>query len=271
MLAAPPPLAPSMCLISFAWRCHPRYELALIANRDEFHARPAAAAAPWDEAPHLLGGRDLEKGGSWLLLSAQGRFAAVTNVRVGGQPETGRRSRGALVMACAQATRPADAVVAALAADAAGFGRFNLLHGDGDTLFYAGNHPQFRARAVAPGLHALSNGDFDAAWPKARHAQSALVDWLHTEAMDTADPDLEPLFAALADTREAEDAELPDTGVGLALERRLSAAFIVGSDYGTRASTVLLIGGGQAQLIERRFGPHGVPLGESHHRLPWSD
>ena len=84
-----------MCLIAVAWRTHPRFELALIANRDEFHARPAVAAGADAERPDIYGGRDLQAGGSWLLASSRGRLAAVTNVRAGLQDNIAERSRGA--------------------------------------------------------------------------------------------------------------------------------------------------------------------------------
>ena len=79
-----------MCLIAFAWQVCPRYPLALIANRDEFHARPSTAAESQSDAPQVYGGRDLEKQGSWLQVSTRRRLAAVTNVRVGTQPDEAR-------------------------------------------------------------------------------------------------------------------------------------------------------------------------------------
>ncbi|MEZ6188620.1 MAG: NRDE family protein [Planctomycetota bacterium] len=72
-----------MCLILFAWRQHPRWQLAVAANRDEFHARRTRTAA--FEGP-LLAGKDLESGGTWLGVTRGGRFAAVTNVREPGVP-----------------------------------------------------------------------------------------------------------------------------------------------------------------------------------------
>uniref|UniRef100_UPI001576FFB4 NRDE family protein n=1 Tax=Burkholderia sp. L27(2015) TaxID=1641858 RepID=UPI001576FFB4 len=54
-----------MCLIAFAWNVHPRWRLLLAGNRDEFHARPSAPLARWDDVP-IIGGRDLQAGGTWL-------------------------------------------------------------------------------------------------------------------------------------------------------------------------------------------------------------
>jgi len=159
--------------------------------------------------------------------------------------------------------------LAALAPDAADHGRFNLLLCAGGELHFASNHPHFRTQALAPGLHAVSNGDLDAPWPKTQRLRSALAEWLDADASHGADPDFSSLWNALADPRKAADADLPDTGVGIELERHLSSPLIVGDTYGTRASSLLLVGGGEGRLLERRFGPHGVPLGGSDLRFPW--
>ena len=259
-----------MCLIAIGWRVHPRFELALIANRDEFHARTAVPAGPDPERPDLYGGRDLQAGGSWLLASTRRRLAAVTNVRAGLRGETAPRSRGALVRGFVDDDAAAEAHLATLAADAADYGRFNLLGWDGTTLAFASNHPRFSTHAVAPGVHAMSNGAFDATWPKSGHATRALRAWLDSPmsraAIDA--PALAPLFDALADTTPAPDAALPDTGVGIELERALSPPFVRGERYGTRCSTVVLVAADAITFVERRFGPDAQPLGETFARLP---
>jgi uncharacterized protein with NRDE domain len=259
-----------MCLIAVAWRAHPRFELALIANRDEFHARPAAPAGFDAEFPDVYGGRDLQAGGSWLLASTRGRLAAVTNVRAGRDAGAAPRSRGELVRAFASGTDSAIGFTSALAPTAAGYGRFNLLLWDGDRLEFASNHPAFVRLPVTPGVHAMSNGAFDAPWPKSGHATRALAAWLASPAA-TGDIDaatLAPLFEALADTTPAPDMALPDTGVGLELERALSPPFVRGERYGTRCSTVVLVAGTGVVFAERRFGPDGQPSGEGLMVLP---
>jgi uncharacterized protein with NRDE domain len=254
-----------MCLIAAAWRAHPRFELALIANRDEFHGRPTAPAGSDPDVPDVYGGRDLEAGGSWLLASARGRLAAVTNVRAGHDPQARPRSRGALVRGFATTTASAHAYAEALAPTAAEYGRFNLLLWDGDALRFASNHPSFVTLEVTPGVHAMSNGAFDAPWPKSGHATRALAAWLESPvangSIDAAA--LVPLFDALADATPAPDAALPDTGVGLELERALSPPFVRGERYGTRCSSVVLVSARTIVFAERRFGPGGARAGES--------
>jgi uncharacterized protein with NRDE domain len=254
-----------MCLIALALRVHPRYPLALIANRDEFHARPSAPAAIDPEYPDAYGGRDLVQGGSWLMVSSRGRLAAVTNVRVGLAPEAAPRSRGALVRGFVTGELSAAAYLEALAADAADYGRFNLLAWDGTALLHASNHPHYFTQAIAPGIHAMSNGAFDAAWPKSTHATGALAAWLAAPIDDA--PHVAGLFAALADSTPAPDAALPDTGVGLELERALSPPFVHGETYGTRCSSVVLVTADAITFAERRFGPAAMPAGESTRTL----
>lgn len=260
-----------MCLIAIAWNCHPRYRLALIANRDEAHDRPAAPAGIDPDDAALYGGRDLRAGGGWLMASRHGRLAAVTNVRAGLAEGTMPRSRGALVREFASGGMEADAFVDALAPQAAEYGRFNLLAWDGARLEFASNYPAFQRHPVAPGLHAMSNGAFDARWPKSGHAVRALELWLGgDDARQGHDDDeaLAPLFEALADTTPAPDEALPDTGVGLELERRLSPPFVLGHHYGTRCSTVVLVDERAITFVERSHGPDGVRLGHTRARLP---
>jgi len=250
-----------MCLIAFAWLAHPRYRLALIANRDEFHARPSAPAA-WLGDGQVFGGRDLIAGGGWLQLARAQRLAAVTNVRQG-RAESALRSRGSLVAEFAAGERTLGRYLRDLAAQAADYGRFNLLLWQGEELHVASNVPSFSSRPLAPGVYGLSNGGFDEPWPKLVRARAGLADWLASNAVAAPRPALQPLFELLADTRSPSDHELPDTGVGRDLERRLAPLFIHGADYGTRCSSVVLIGhDGSACFAERRYGPNAQWQGD---------
>lgn len=254
-----------MCLIALAWRAHPRYQLVLATNRDEFHARPTRALAAWDDAPDVIGGRDELHGGSWLALRGR-RLVAVTNVRR--PPEREGLSRGELVAHLVREDAPASHALASLAPVATGYRPFNLLMHDGASLAFASNLPdvppegedgrRFVMRPLSAGIHGMSNGALDAPWPKTVATMSRLEHWLASSAAQIgADgwPDIEPLFEALADPAQAADGALPDTGIGLERERFLSSAFIHGDAYGTRASTVVLIADDHALIVERRFGP----------------
>lgn len=265
-----------MCLIALAWRAHPRYRLIFAANRDEFHARPTLPLAAWDDAPDIVGGRDALHGGSWLALRGR-RLAAVTNVRR--LPEQEGRSRGELVADFVRGDSETSAALHALASADIQYRFFNLLVYDGNTLAFATNRadsanidsePGVAVRTFAAGIHGISNGALDAPWPKTETLMTRLDAWCAssmTNLSEAAAPDLEPLFTALADTTIADDARLPDTGIGLERERFLSPAFIAHELYGTRASTVILIADDHAEIVERRFGPQARSLGEARMRI----
>ncbi|MCB9732314.1 MAG: NRDE family protein [Deltaproteobacteria bacterium] len=248
-----------MCLIALAVASHPDYPLVVAANRDEHHARPAAAAAPWPEDPAVIGGRDLEAGGAWLGVRRDGRFGAVTNVRRPDALRPGARSRGHLVRDWLLGDDDGDdpaAFLAPVRARRGEYAPFNLVLGGPRALWVYASEDDALTR-VAPGVHALSNARLDTPWPKVRRATAGLA-----AALGGEDPDRDALRAVLADRGLAPDDELPDTGVGLALERVLSPPFIVGERYGTRASTLVLFGAdGRIAFEEARFGPNGAPLG----------
>ncbi|GLQ98499.1 NRDE family protein [Dyella mobilis] len=247
-----------MCLIAFAWHTHPRWRLLLAGNRDEFHARPSAPLSRWDELP-VIGGRDLEAGGTWLGVTETGRCCVVTNVRDPRDPQRGT-SRGLLATDYLAGAHDAAGHAQTLLEGAMDYRPFNLLTFDAEHGFYIGNRPAARAQPVTPGVHGLSNADFNTPWPKTKALMTRLQAWLDAGH----EVDFAPLFRALANTEQAADEVLPDTGVGLERERWLSSAFIHGSEYGTRASTIVAIGyDGKGLIVERRFGPNGRFEGES--------
>jgi uncharacterized protein with NRDE domain len=242
-----------MCLILFAHRVHPAFELVLASNRDEFFVRPTAPAGYWAEAPGVLAGRDLDKGGTWMGVTRSGRWAALTNFRDGTAPGTPARSRGALVADYLRGDLPARDYADEAARTARDYHGFNLLVGDADGVHYV-SHAQERPARVAPGLHGLSNHRLDTPWPKVEAGKQRLAAALRgsAEAIE------ERLLALLADRALAEDHLLPSTGIARDWEKKLSAAFIRAPGYGTRASSVLLVGNdGEVRLRERSFGEDG--------------
>lgn len=238
-----------MCLIALAWQAHPDYPLLVAANRDEFYARPASPARFWEDAPDVLAGRDLKEGGTWLGLTRQGRFAALTNVREPGTP-AGRLSRGLLVADFLKGQeRPLD-YLSFIATQGQDFSGFNLLVGDREQLAFYSNRNGAPV-LLQPGIHGLSNATLDTPWPKVRKLRAGF-----TAALEGG-PGPEQLLNLLYDDAPAEDAELPDTGVGLIMEKLLSSCFIHSPMYGTRASTAVLVGQRRAQFIEQSFTHEG--------------
>ncbi len=247
-----------MCLILLALNSHPGYSLIVAANRDEFYDRPSAPAAFWSEAPGLLAGRDLRAGGTWLGVDRRGRLAAVTNYRQGHREGAARRSRGHLVSEFLTTPVTAREHVERAAREADQYNGFNLLAGDVRELRYFSNRDGV-PRPLPPGVYGLSNHLLDTPWPKVTSGRNALQALVGAEAPEL----ITGLFALLSDRNQPSDDLLPRTGVGRQWERLLSSAFIASGDYGTRSSTVVLLGrDGSAVFVERTFAAGGTPAGE---------
>lgn len=240
-----------MCLIALAIDQSRRFPLVVAANRDEYFHRPSARLAWWtpeDGGPSILGGRDLEAGGTWLGLTAQGRMAMVTNVRDPSRADPEAPSRGQIVPQWLRGTEPTDRFWMRTALS--GYNGFNLVAADFQRgeCFWASNlraHP----RRLERGIYGVSNAALDTAWPKTRALKQRLR--LALDTADSVDALAAALFVALGDRQIATDTELPATGVPLELERALSAAFIRMPErgYGTRCSTL---------VISERVGRHLV-------------
>ena len=241
-----------MCLIIVAWKARDDLPLIVAANRDEWRDRPAEPAHWWPDHPELLAGRDLRAGGTWMGVTRGGRFAAVTNFRDPGERRSTALSRGGLVTEYLLGTSSPPEYLAGLAPRASDYNGFNLILGAGESLWYFGSREGF-ARAIEPGVHGLSNHLLDEPWPKVVRGREAM-----RSSMADSDP-ASAMFAALADARDAGDETLPDTGVGIAWERRLAAALITGEDYGTRCSTVISFASdGRVRFEERTLSTQGA-------------
>ena len=230
-----------MCLIVVAHRVSCQWPLVVVANRDEFHARPAAALDIWADDEGIAAGRDQLAGGTWLAAMPNGDFAALTNARVPGPRRTWPQSRGHLV-------------IDTLMHGAAGkinneqFAPFSLLLLRGSTLIHQSNwFPS--VGAIAPGIHALSNGAMNAGWPKAVAAIEGLRTLLAREQVSDS-----ALLEMMRNQPVDPDVPLPDTGVGAELEQRLAPVFLSDPIYGTRCTTVLMRReDGMVTMVERRY------------------
>jgi uncharacterized protein with NRDE domain len=250
-----------MCLIVLAWKVRDDLPLVVAANRDEWRDRPAQAAHWWTDHPGLLAGRDLKAGGTWMGVSRTGRFAAVTNFRDPSDKRSTARSRGELVTEFLAGSESAARFLSNLSARAADYNGFNLIAGDGASLLYYGSR-EGMVRTIEPGVYGLSNHLLDEPWPKVTRARREMQ-----AALEEGDP-VPHLFQALSHDIHASDAQLPDTGVGVAWERRLSCALITGEDYGTRTSTVMTrSSGGEITFAERTRAADGDVTGVAEHRF----
>lgn len=225
-----------MCIILFAYRSHPKYNLVLAANRDEYFARPTSRAAFWEDAPDLLAGRDLKRGGTWLGVTRQGRFSAVTNFRDSSSLKKDAPSRGFLVSDFLRSEQSPTEYVTTISSSSRYHNGFNLIAGDQGGLSYHSNRDS-KIKELTPGVYGLSNHLLDTPWPKVKNGKDALSELVRQD--NEIDP--EAVFEILANRTKAEDEFLPQTGIGLEYERELSSIFISTAEYGTRSSTLLLI------------------------------
>ena len=237
-----------MCVAALAWQTHPDRLLVVIANRDEYHERPTAPLARWpDDRRTIIAGKDLQAGGTWLGVNGGGRLALVTNYRVESYPRPDLASRGSLVSGWLRDQPPTDGAT---------MNPYNLVLVEPGVARLATNYPEAKVCDLASGVHGVSNGPLASPWAKTERLCAALVDWLTAGA-----PSIEPLFIALRD-------ETPLAGPGP--EPHLSPVFIRDPVYGTRCSTVVIVGAdGAGRIVERRFDPSGGKTGETALDFVW--
>ena len=239
-----------MCLVFFALKAHPGFPLLLAGNRDEFYDRPTAPAAFWAEDSRVLAGKDLKENGTWMGVTRQGRWAAITNFRDPASVRANAPSRGGLVLNFLQGREPPGTYLAGLLPEAGRYNAFNLVAGQMGEAFCLCSR-QGRVQALEPGIYGLSNRFLDTPWPKVIKAKNGFQDFVRG-LPGGADPDFRALFELLSDTSVPPDSDLPDTGVGLDWERMLGSIFICSKVYGTRSSMALAISASGTVFFEER-------------------
>ncbi len=240
-----------MCLIAWHWQPGHETPLVLVGNRDEFYARPTQALHWWEDAT-VLAGRDEQAGGTWLGVNRRGQLAALTNYRDPLNIRDNAPSRGALVTDFLQGDWSAQTYLDQLVAQCGHYNPFNLLVFDGQQLLGLESR-HGRIVPIALGTGALSNADFHTPWPKVSELQRGLATAVRGKATNDAD-----LLALLHNDRQSLDIDLPKTGIGLARERALSAAFIATPDYGTRACSIIRLGRDEITFTEQSFCTTGL-------------
>jgi uncharacterized protein with NRDE domain len=251
-----------MCLIVFAYRLHPYYPFIAAANRDEYYERPTAPAAFWEDHPRVLAGRDLKESGTWLGMTRQGKFCAITNYRDPSSVKTTAPSRGRLVSDFLTGRDSAASYIQKVTRQGQQYNGFNLICGDRQDLYVYSNRGILEK--LKPGLYGLSNAYLNTPWPKVVKAKRIL-----TSVIDQQGAQIESkLFNMLNDRKTAPVNRLPDTGVSRDWEKMLSAVFIHSPLYGTRSSTVVRIGRkGRVTFVEKSFNGSPKPWLESRIRF----
>ncbi len=225
-----------MCLVLFAYNVHEEYPLILAANRDEFYCRPANPVDFWKNRPNILAGKDLQGGGTWLGITRQGNFATLTNYRDPSSFKTESLSRGNIVFDYLASKEETSSYLHKLTVENIFYNGFNLIAGNIDQLFYFSNITG-KVKRISKGVHGLCNHLLNTPWPKVKKGKKRLSEIIASNTSI----DLNALRELMHDKSPAPDEELPDTGVGLKLERLLSPIFISSPEYGTRTTTILTI------------------------------
>ncbi|MBK7002257.1 MAG: NRDE family protein [Rhodoferax sp.] len=249
-----------MCLMAWKWQPGSATPLVLIANRDEFYARPTLPLHWWaktgeaENGTQILAGKDLQQGGTWLGVSRNGRLAALTNYRAPDMQREDAPSRGTLVANFLQSNGSAADYLQQLLPHTQDYNPFNLLVFDGLALMGLESRRR-KVLHLPEGMGALSNADFQTPWPKLVALQQRLQAQLESaSAVD----DHPQLLALLHDRTLAPDASLPETGVPLALERVLSAIFVAAPGYGTRACSSIRVHQTHIEFFEQSFNASGL-------------
>ncbi len=223
-----------MCFLLLAVNQSEQYPFILAANRDEFYQRPTASMSFWKDQPHILGGRDLEQGGTWMAVTNAGKFAAITNYREVNTGFVAERSRGLLVTDYLNFDGTNEEFITQLQHSTNLYAGYNLIFGQPPAnLYYFSNRQNADAIKLAHGYFALSNHLLDTPWPKVSKGKQAFQRIIHQADMESA------LLQLLKDKTKAPDHELPDTGIEKEFEQLLSSIYIESENYGTRCSSVL--------------------------------
>lgn len=220
-----------MCVVALAIDAHPKWRIILAANRDELHARPSAPLARRHGAEsHIIAGRDLVSGGTWLGVSETGRLAVVTNIRTDAPPDPTKASRGDLVADFLRGhSQPALAALDQ-------YNPFSLVTIGPEGATLCANRPTSMVEPLPDGIHGLSNGAIGEDWPRKDRLMQAFTDCLNGD---------EDLAEALLDLLASESID--------------DSIFIRNEVYGTRCSSVVLVDyDWQGLVIERQFVADGL-------------
>jgi len=249
-----------MCILFIAIEQHPKYPLIICANRDEFHQRPTEAMHVWQH-PKILAGKDLQAGGTWLGLSPQGKFAALTNFRKLPLSEKAKKSRGDLVLQVLASTE--NNLPDGISQQKNQYHGFNLIHGSLNHL-YCYDSVNNKRKQLSKGVHSICNGALDDLWPKMLRGEKLLTDIIHLQE----DISIDGLFDLMANDKQALANLLPETGLSEAWEQLLSAIFIVSPTYGTRTTTIITKNNrGSVEVYDRSYAPSGKSVAKQQFTL----
>ncbi len=244
-----------MCILFFAIEQHPNYPVIICANRDEFHIRPTQAMHYWQQE-NILAGKDLQAGGTWLGLTPNGRFSALTNFRKLPLKVSTVKSRGDLVIKAL--SHSSEEIAEQLPSMVNDYQGFNLIYGQLNNLHCFDSINQ-TFHPISKGIHSICNGALDDIWPKMILGQQQLADEITNNAHGLTTEvfqkkfnrnsvphikkakqlDVNKLFSLMSNNQQAIEKHLPKTGIPQDWEQLLSSIFITSPEYGTRTTTII--------------------------------
>jgi len=236
--------------------------VVLAANRDELYARPTRGPEVLAHTRHgaVVGGIDVQAGGTWLAIRADGRFAAVTNHRaIDPNRPASLKSRGTVVRELAITDDP-DGYVAAL--DPRAYASMNVVWGDADRVSVAYTRRELGTldtAALPHGVHVLANDRLGSPGFPGGDRLHAAIDqvlalpggrrWAMLESQ---------LRTALASRERCPIDQVPPSHLPQELARELTATCIYSPTYGTRSSTIAAIERGRVSHYLFADGPPDV-------------
>ena len=243
-----------MCIVAIAWQVLDETPLCLISNRDEFYHRPASPIQQWENSP-IIAGQDLQSGGTWMGVTASGRWAVVTNFRDGHDKTTYPTSRGHLIQQYLESDLTPIRFAQKLEMSQCDYAGFNIFFGTQDQAVYMSNRGE-APQILAKGVYVVSNGNMSDAWEKTRHLRKRftqeLLPLMQLNIEQQQDYDLEyAVWDILEDERKIEIELLPETGISTEMEALLSSTFIQSPIYGTRCSNFLLYKNAEWNWLEK--------------------
>ena len=256
-----------MCIVALAWQLLDELPLCLISNRDEFYQRPTVGLHSWPNSP-IVAGQDLHSGGTWMGITASGRWAVLTNFRDAADKTQYPTSRGHLIADFLQSDLIPIRFAQALEQRQCDYAGFNVFFGDQHQAVYMSNRGE-APQVLAAGVYVVSNGAMNEHWQKTMHLRKRFTqEFLPMLQQSTiTESDLQySVWDILEDERKIIPDLLPDTGISVEMEELLSSTFIQSPIYGTRCSNFLRLtaeqwlwleksqqGGDQGNIVEMKI------------------
>ena len=242
-----------MCIVAIAWQVLDEMPLCLISNRDEFYKRPSSHLKQWENSP-IIAGQDLQSGGTWMGVTAAGRWAIVTNFRNAQDKTTYSTSRGHLIQAFLDNDLTPIRFAQQLEQKQHDYAGFNLIVGDSTQAVYMSNRGE-APQVLANGVYVVSNGLMSEDWQKTQHLRKRfsqeLLPMLQQQQISEAELH-SAVWDILQDERKVANELLPQTGIALEMEALLSSTFIQSPIYGTRCSNFLRMTHEQWSWLEKQ-------------------